>query len=58
MDLTRLPKSLSLCSPVETLKLLGAVITASVSTLWQREEWSFPEKKKENVFLRKLKTKV
>lgn len=29
---------LSLCSPVETLTLLGAAITASVSTLWQREE--------------------
>lgn len=44
MDLTRLPKSLLLCSPVKTLTLLGVAITASVSRLW-REEWSFPEKK-------------
>ena len=31
---------------METLTLLGAVITASVSTLWQREELGFSEEKK------------
>lgn len=53
-------QSLSLCSPVEMLTLLGAVITASVSTLWQRQELGFPEKKKKrkNLFLRKLKAEV
>ena len=39
-------QSLSLCSPVETFTLLGAVITASVSTLRQREEQGFPERSK------------
>lgn len=49
-------KSLSLCSPVETLTLLGAVITASVSTLWQREELGFPERNQmKNLFLIKMK---
>lgn len=38
--------SLSLCSPVEMLTLLGAAITASVSTLWQTEHDGFAEEKK------------
>lgn len=41
---------------MEILTLLGAVITASVSILWHREEWGFTGKKREkkNLFLEKI----
>lgn len=45
-------QSLSLCSPVETLTLLGAVITASVSTLWVGGG-NKDFRKKKNLFPRK-----
>lgn len=51
-------QSLSLCSPVEMLTLLGTVITASVSTLWQQEELVFPEKEKRKEKLVTEKTKT